>query len=965
MKQLVATSQQLSRGFATRDLSPVGLSSLSFEFGRGGLAVDTNLENLNGGAGIDRGVLLITDRAGNNAEIDLTDVTTLNEVLQRINSNGIAAVTATVDGDHLVITDFSGQNGTLSVTSALGDTTAADLGIEGAAVGDTLTGGDINSLGGTTTLASLNDGNGVLVRDNVADFEIETRDGAIFQIDLGRIDAPMTTETLLSELNNGAGVTISSDGDNQDIAFVDRNGTQHDVDLTGVTTVGSLISRISSQTGGAIALSIAADGDRFTVTDLTGGTGPLKVLGAGTNGTDTAEDLGILQEDGVNDVSFDGQLVPNTISQAPATTLQQVIDRINSALDETEAANGGRVVAAIGGDGVSLEITDNTVGGGDTTVRSIPGINDFAAAQLGIEQTSATRNDHRSAPHRHARLGARRAISTAAQGCELPEPGSPATLTGQTLLEELFNGSGITTNGNPGSVDMRLRDRTGTNHDVELDGLTTVQDLIDAVNTATGGAVTMSIEGQSLRVDDQTGSTSDNLRITNRNGANVATELGIEINAPVDFVVGVDTEPIHSGTATIQITNRAGVSSVIDITGEQSIQNIISRINAEATDVTASLNQAGNGLLITDTSGGTQNLRILGDAAASLGIQGDVDSDTVEGQNLQLRYVAASSRLADLNYGRGIGTGTFRITDGLGQSAEVNIGTDSTSLYDIIAEINSRGLAINARVNDNGDGLLIEESLDEGETAFTQIKIETVSGTTARDLNILGESSTVAGGFIDGSYERVVDVTASDTLDELVAKINDAGAPVERHDHQYRFGPPTVPPESHLADHRHRGRIDRRRSWRRSRTHAACAGAGCQGVLRREQPRRRLPALQQRQQPDRRTAGCQHRPSPGQRRTGDRERRAGSEHDRGIDHVVHRDFQQHRLDDRSVRFLRRRDRAARRAARQPRRRAGPTGALPGRAAARRECQRLLPIPKSGRHHDRRRGTTRLRRDQVQ
>ena len=117
VKQLVGTSQQLSRGFATRDLSPVGLSALSFEFGRGGVAVDTALENLNGGAGVDRGVLLISDRAGNETEVDLSDVTSLDEVIQRINSNGVAAVSASVDGDHLVITDFSAGSGTLSVTA--------------------------------------------------------------------------------------------------------------------------------------------------------------------------------------------------------------------------------------------------------------------------------------------------------------------------------------------------------------------------------------------------------------------------------------------------------------------------------------------------------------------------------------------------------------------------------------------------------------------------------------------------------------------------------------------------------------------------------------------------------------------------------------------------------------------------------------------------------------------------------
>ena len=47
-----------------------------------------------------------------------------------------------------------------------------------------------------------------------------------------------------------------------------------------------------------------------------------------------------------------------------------------------------------------------------------------------------------------------------------------------------------------------------------------------------------------------------------------------------------------------------------------------------------------------------------------------------------------------------------------------------------------------------------------GENPFVKIKVESVSGTTATDLNIIGEASSVEGGpaggaSIDGSYERV------------------------------------------------------------------------------------------------------------------------------------------------------------------------------------------------------------------
>jgi flagellar hook-associated protein 2 len=214
----------------------------------------------------------------------------------------------------------------------------------------------------------------------------------------------------------------------------------------------------------------------------------------------------------------------------------------------------------------------------------------------------------------------------------------------------------------------------------------------------------------------------------------------------------------------------------------ESLSEVLSRINDAGAGVTATLNDAGNGLLLTDTTGGSSNLIVSGTVAGELGIAtaaGGVASDTVRGTNLQLRYVSSASRLSDLNYGRGVGTGTFRIYDGFGDSEVVSIDSDSTTLYDVIAEINSRGLKINARVNDNGDGLIIEHDYDpmtDGEPV-TALRIETVSGTTARDLGIAGTADDVAGS-IDGSYEKEIELSETDTLSEVVAAVNAAGIPV-------------------------------------------------------------------------------------------------------------------------------------------------------------------------------------------
>ncbi|MCP3904959.1 MAG: flagellar filament capping protein FliD [Planctomycetes bacterium] len=778
VKRLVSTSQQLSRGFASSDSTPLGLDQLSFEFGNGRLARDQTLEELNGGQGADRGSILINDGNGGSATVDLTDVVTISEVVDRINTTAGISVTASYDDDHLVITDTSGGAGNLTITDAAGDTTATDLGIAGTAAG-AITGSSIYFLSGDTSLASLNDGNGVLARNNVTDLRITARDGTVFDVDLGRVDLDIGDSTLLSALNDGNGVDIDGDTNTKDIKFIDRSGIEHEIDLSGVTTVGGLRGRVSSETGGVITLTVdAVTGDRFVVNDSSGGTGLLQILGSDENGTTVAEDLGILNEAGVLAATHTGEVIPSTIDQAVATTLQDVVDRINNAKDGGGGDNGGHILAAISGDGLRLEITDTVSGAGNLIITSTAS-NADAAAQLGLDTGAVgVAQDSVSGQRLIAGLNTvlLRSVNGGA-GTNLETIAGAGTLRSTTQLADLFAGVGLQTNANDASADVRLVDTNGTTYEVELDGLTTVQDLIDAVDTTTGGNVAVTIEGQSLRFSDAAGG-GGSLTVDDLNGATVTTQIGVNGVHPSGTILSFDTNPLN--TEGLEVDNRLGVQTTIDLGTAESVQDVVDLINAAGAGVTAAINDAGNGITITDTTGGNGNLTLGGNAATALGITADVAADTVQGTNLQLQYVSSASKLSDLNYGRGIGKGSFRITDGLGASATVTIGGTEESMQDILDEINSRGLAVTARINDDGDGIIIEEDAAAlaGQTPFVKIKVETVNGSTASDLNILGESDDVIGGFIDGSYEAKVDLATSDSLDDVVSKINDAGIPI-------------------------------------------------------------------------------------------------------------------------------------------------------------------------------------------
>lgn len=530
--RLVASSQNISKGFVDADATALGGTEISFELGKGRVQSSARLTDLNGGSGVSRGKIKITDSAGTSTTIDLTKAVTLDDVIGAINADTSISVTATVSGDGLKITDGAGGTGELTIADDAGSTTATDLGIaakdstDGNADG-VITGTQIQKIAGSTALRALNDGNGVLI-------------------------------------NSGLGVT--------DFTITDKNGAAHPVIL----------------------------GDKD---DGSGGTIPA------------------------------------------VTTIQGVIDRIN-------ADTGGAVTAAIAADGVSLELTDTTGGGGTLSLAAGPN-GDQILKDLGL--------------------------TAAAVG---------NTISGTRLLT----------------------------------GLNSV--LVKSLNGGTGLA----------------------------------------------------------GATTLDITDRLGGFTSIDVSGATSLNDILDLVNNDTNvNVTATLNKTGTGIAITDNTGGTSNLIVTNNAAAALKIDtgaSGIAADSVDGTNLQFQYVAGSSLLTDLNYGRGISTGTFTITDSEGISSDVTIDSSDKTLQDVIAAINSRPIKVVARINDTGDGLIIEP--EAGATLSTPISVANKSGNTAKDLNLIGTATgaDITKNFIDGSYEQKIALDATDNLNDVINKINAVGIPV-------------------------------------------------------------------------------------------------------------------------------------------------------------------------------------------
>ncbi|MFM7261811.1 MAG: flagellar filament capping protein FliD [bacterium] len=662
--RLVSTSQVLSRGFATKDATPLGLDNLSFEWGDAGLERDIALGDLRGGEGIARGKINIKDGLGREDTIDLSTAVTLNDVVERINAASTAEVEASIVNERLFVSDASGGPGSLVINDVGAGLTSAQLGIRGTHPSHGATGVQLNQLGGSTALASLNDGTGVFVRDGVIDFRIKV-DATTYDISLGREDQPIVASTKLSDLNNGLGVKINTT-DADDFRIVTSTGVTVGVNLGAVVvdgettsdavkTVGEMLTRINAELesdlgAGQVVVSLRGDGKGFVVTDNTGGAGPVKVLGTGPSLDRTAKDLGIFT--GAIDsgpTTLTGNVVRNKVATPRASTIDDIIARI---ADQTS----GAVTASIGGSGTGLKLT--------------------AAPGAAIEVLAGT-----------------------------TDGSSFGTTVGQRTARDLglFGLTGT------GSI-------TGTRVSAAV-GTVRTSRLIGGSGIGTPGTLTL----------------------TDRNGNSV------------DFSAFAAHDTVAELVRAI---------------------NVVTKDNG--VDIRVDVSDSGRGL-VAHTGVGTGTMSITGSAASVLGLSGPANGDVIRGGDLERQHVALGTKLASLAFGKGVGTGTFRITDSSGDSAIVDIDANATTVYDVISEINSRGLFVEARLNSTGDGIELVDT--NSGTASSAIKVADVSGAVAKGLGLAGQAAS-AGANLVGSLEKNVDLNTTDTLADVVRKLNEAKIPL-------------------------------------------------------------------------------------------------------------------------------------------------------------------------------------------
>lgn len=742
VKQLATSHQLVSRGFASRQ-DRLATGTLTIESAKARVNTSTDLDELNGYRGVQRGEFTITNAAGAEATINIRDALTVNDVIDRINESGIA-VRAELVGDSIRLTETTG--GVVRVGEVDGAHVAADLGFaagntsSGASGNaDELVGGALISLSSQTPLSRLNDGNGVRTAKAGGDFTING-----VAIDLSTILKP---DTRLDQLNGGAGVDLGTIR----VKTFTENGSEitHEIDLAGLTTIDEVKSAIETAVPDTVVTltsshlvvgytTDAADGDeqrRLVVEDVSGS---------------AARDLGIA-----------GDSETGRINGGDVLTMRSVQDML--AAINFAHGNDGSISASIDGTRIVIDA-------GGAAVGLEPIGESKALYDLGFEPGG---------------------FRDGARGARLI--GGVNT----SLISSLNGGRGY----DLGAIQLTVGDLAagGQSVEVDLSGFETLGEIVDAINAASdanGLGITAGYDRNgtrlTIRSDDgvtavavkdvkDSGTFAADAGLINQSGADIRSANLQKQYLSENTLLEVLNSGAGVSTGKIKITNSDGAFVSVDLSSARTLGDVIQRINAatfgggDAFTVTARINDSGDGIVLEDSATGTFELVVEdqeGTAARDLKIAGSSDTSKIDGSFEVNIDVSSSDTLDDL---------LRRINEesGLASASVLNDGSE-VNPYRLQIAAKQSGLAGELLIDDAGLGLdlatlsraqdaaVVLGGADSGfvMTSSTNTLTDVVPGMT---LTLSGVSDQPVSVTVGRNTEDVVSA-----VDSFVSAFNDA-----------------------------------------------------------------------------------------------------------------------------------------------------------------------------------------------
>jgi len=730
----------------SQQLLSSGVSSLTQPLSEGKIQIShgpklndgVSLDQLNGGQGVQRGKIRITDRSGSSAAVDLNYAQTIDDVLDAINNNDDIQVTASVDGDRIKLTDTTGSSASNLIVQAVGSSsTAADLGLEGInAASTTATGADLLSLHTNTLLSSLNDGNGISSNRGSADLSVSLRDGTSLEIDLGKAAAPEDFATAASTSGDArlsfTSVQNGSDYDGVQIIFEDN----------GSVTQGNETVVFDEN---AKTLTFQIDAGNTTAADI------ISALEDDATASQyfTAEIVNNGLGNGIIDPSKDSVTTAATTGTATATTTS--VDS-NAAITLTANGTGGNYddVAIVFVDDVGVTAGAETVTYDDSdpdnktlTVRI------DAGNSTGTNVIDAINNDPTTSALFTASNG------SGSDGSGLVDVTDTAVTSGGVLQ------SSATTPDDAANGQVNL---TAKVKGAQYDGY--------QLSYIADGSVTQGNEVVEFDADAKT------ITIRIAEGETTADDVVTALNGNTTFAANFTASKPTSATgdrivdASTEATTDNGAAS--DASEPQTLGALIDKINeVDPTKLRAEISGDGDSIELVDLStdsGGTFAVSSINNSstAEDLGLTGTSSGGTLTSRRLEAGL--KTTLLTSLNGGQGLGTlGTVALTDRSGSSANVDLSSAET-VEDVIESINASGLAINAKVNASGTGISLTDTSGSFSSNFV---VASADGTnSAQLLNIEHDATdlTVNSGNLGRQF-----VNENTRLDDLKG-----GAGIER-----------------------------------------------------------------------------------------------------------------------------------------------------------------------------------------
>jgi len=428
--------------------------------------------------------------------------------------------------------------------------------------------------------------------------------------------------------------------------------------------------------------------------------------------------------------------------------LARTVDDVTKAISNNTTVN---VAATVEGD--RLVLTDSSGGSGNLKVQDI-GVGK-TTLDLGLSAINVAANE--------------------ATGVDV------FTLHAGTKLASLNDGTGVPL-ASANDLQISLADETSLS--VDLGAAATLGEVITAINAANPAKLSAAIsaDGNRIELTDLTVG-AGTFAAANVGTGNAATALGLTNTAVAGTINGGrlasglrDTlvtslrggQGLGTTLGIVDITNRNNVTSNVDLSAAETLAEVVAAINDEAVGVTAAINSARNGIVLTDTTGATASDLIVADGdanetATALGIVASSESTIVNSGSLGRQQISRATLLSSLNGGAGIDLGDLLITDSNGAKGAVDLNTfnnEATTIGDVIDRVNALTSAnVEARINDNGDGILI---IDNAAGAGTLKVAEVGNHTTARDLRLLGAATEQV---IGGNTKQVIDGTSNYSVD--------------------------------------------------------------------------------------------------------------------------------------------------------------------------------------------------------